>query len=144
MAGVYDIDSGNELTTGLQGCNVCNEALQVAQGLADSMGRDVHLVDDDGEWAVHPAINGEREDADPIGSTSETILQETVQYWWDAQDPQNSGWYARVLDERGRETDDSMKVWFPVEVDEFGEDQADELDQALREAFPQAKIEAGL
>ncbi len=64
MAAVYDIDTGNELTTGLQGCKVCNEALQVAEGLADSMGRDVHLVDDDGEWIVHPEIDGVRELAD--------------------------------------------------------------------------------
>lgn len=78
MAAVYDIDSGNELTTGLQGCNKCNEALQVAEGLADSMGRDVHLVDDDGEWAVHPELNGEREAADQIKNKTEiraTIIE---------------------------------------------------------------------
>ncbi len=35
-----------------------------------------------------------------------------------------------------------MKFWFPVEVDQFGEGQAEELAAALREAFPEAKIEA--
>lgn len=73
--------------------------------------------------------------------TSE-IQQETVQYWWDDQDPQNAGWYVRVQDERGQTMDDSMKVWFPIEVDEFGQGQAEDLAQALREAFPEAKIEA--
>lgn len=70
------------------------------------------------------------------------IQPETVQYWWDSQDPQNTGWYVRVQDERGQTMDDSMKVWFPVEVEEFSEDQAEELAAALREAFPEAKIEA--
>lgn len=141
MAAVYDIDTGNELTTGLQGCNVCDKAIQVAQGLADSMGRDVHLVDDDGEWAVHPEINGHREAADCL-KQSKTILQETVQYWWDEQDPQDAGWYARVMDERGQTTDDSMKIWFPVDVNGYSEDQGEALGHALRSAFPNAKIEA--
>jgi len=66
MAAVYDIDSGSELTAGLQVCNICSRALQVAQRLADVMGRDVHLVDDDGEWIVHREINGSREPADPM------------------------------------------------------------------------------
>lgn len=70
------------------------------------------------------------------------IQPETVHYWWDSQDPQNAGWYVRVQDETGRTMDDSMKVWFPVDVEEFGEDQAEELAAALREAFPEAKIEA--
>ncbi len=66
MAAIYDIDTGSELTTGLQGCNICNEALQVAEGLADLMGRDVHLVDDDGEWLVHPSGPRFRDPADFI------------------------------------------------------------------------------
>ena len=66
MAAIYDIDSGNELTTGLGGCNSSDEAIQVAKRMADRMGRDVHLVDDDGEWIVHPEIDGVRELADPI------------------------------------------------------------------------------
>jgi len=54
MAAIYDMD-GTELTAGLQGCNVCDEAIQAAQRTADRLGRDVELVDDDGSWIVHPA-----------------------------------------------------------------------------------------
>jgi hypothetical protein len=65
-----------------------------------------------------------------------------VQYWWDFQDSANPGWYVRVLDEHLNVWDDSMKFWFPVEVDEFGEDQGEELAKALRAAFPKAKVDA--
>ena len=65
-----------------------------------------------------------------------------VEYWWDDQDSSNAGWYARTRDENGDERDDSMKVWFPVEVDEYDEDQGDELAEALQEAFPDAEIVA--
>lgn len=64
MAAIYTLD-GNELATGLQGCKVCDEAIQSAERHADLLGTDVHLVDDDGEWLVHPARDGKREPADP-------------------------------------------------------------------------------
>lgn len=64
MAAIYTLD-GNELTTGLQGCNVSDEAIQAAERFADHLGSDVHLVDDDGEWIVHPMIDGKREQAEP-------------------------------------------------------------------------------
>ena len=67
MAAIYTMD-GNELTAGLQGCNTCDEAIQAAHLLADSLGTDVHLVDDDGEWIVHPAVNGKRALADAYES----------------------------------------------------------------------------
>ncbi len=67
---------------------------------------------------------------------------ETVQFWWDSQDPSNAGWYARVLDESGREIDDSMKRWFPVDVEQFSEYQSAELAESLGEAFPESIIEA--
>jgi len=63
MAAIYTLD-GNELTAGLQGCNVSDEAIQAAERHADNLGTDVHLVDDDGEWIVHPAVDGKREPAD--------------------------------------------------------------------------------
>ena len=65
MAAVYTLD-GNELTVGLQGCDVCDEAIQTAQRIADRLASDVHLVDDDGEWIVHPKVSGARLPADPI------------------------------------------------------------------------------
>lgn len=63
MAAIYTLE-GNELCAGLQGCNVSNEAIQAAERHADNLGTDVHLVDDDGEWIVHPRVNGTREPAD--------------------------------------------------------------------------------
>lgn len=64
-----------------------------------------------------------------------------IQYWWDDQDPQNAGWYAREMQD-GEFRDDSMKVWFPVEVDEYDQDQSEDLAAALAEAFPDAEIVA--
>lgn len=68
MASIYTMD-GEELSAGLQGCNVCSHALTAAEETADERGEDVLLVDDDGEWIVHPAINGKREPADPYVDT---------------------------------------------------------------------------
>jgi hypothetical protein len=66
MAAIYTIN-GNELCAGLQGCNTCDEALQAAERYADDLEADVHLIDDDGEWIVHPAVDGNREPADAYG-----------------------------------------------------------------------------
>lgn len=60
---------------------------------------------------------------------------------WDEQDPTNAGWYAMTYDADGRELQDSMKIWFPVPVDDFGSGDASELRAALAEAFPGAEIE---
>lgn len=65
-----------------------------------------------------------------------------VQYWWDTQDSSNEGWYVRVLDHMDRITDDSVKIWFPVDLSEFGEDDGDALSIALHDAFDGARIEA--
>lgn len=63
MASIYTSE-GNELCTGLQGCNTCDEAIQAAERHADSLGTDVELHDDDGVWIVHPESGGKREPAD--------------------------------------------------------------------------------
>lgn len=63
MASIYTTE-GNELCAGLQGCNTSDEAINAAERHADNLGTDVHLIDDDGEWIVHPKINGVREPAD--------------------------------------------------------------------------------
>lgn len=65
MAAIYEINDGMPLSEGLQGCNTCDQAIQAAQRAADARGEDVHLVDDDGDWIVHPMIDGSREPADP-------------------------------------------------------------------------------
>lgn len=52
MAAIYDYETGNELMAGLQGCKVCDEALQAAQRMAEQKGEPVLLHDDDGEWII--------------------------------------------------------------------------------------------
>jgi hypothetical protein len=62
-----------------------------------------------------------------------------VTYRWDDQPGVEAGWYCQSF--AGNEfRDDSQKVWFPVSVDDFGRDEADELVAALSEAFPAAEI----
>lgn len=58
---------------------------------------------------------------------------------WDDQPGVNPGWYCESHDADGR-VDDSQKVWFPVSVDDYGHDEADDLRAALAEAFPAAEI----
>lgn len=65
-----------------------------------------------------------------------------IEYYWDTSDPCNEGWYAMGRDETGEIVDDSMKVWFGVDVDDYDKDQGDELGQALREAYPDAEVVA--
>lgn len=38
MAALYDVTNGNLITDGLQGCNVCDEAIQAAERIADRRG----------------------------------------------------------------------------------------------------------
>lgn len=67
MAEIYDYETGETITLGLQGCHVCDEAIRAAERIADDEGRPVELVDDDGRWLVHPAVDGHREPADSLG-----------------------------------------------------------------------------
>jgi hypothetical protein len=55
MASLYDLNSGHTITEGLQGCNVCDEALNIAKRTAAETRRSVLLEDDDGEWIVGPS-----------------------------------------------------------------------------------------
>ena len=69
-----------------------------------------------------------------------TATIDRVTYRWDDQAGDESGWYAQTW--AGSEfIDDSQKIWFPVAVDQFDRDSADDLEAALREAFPAAEIE---
>lgn len=52
-ATIYSKD-GYELATGLQGIDVCDEALRYAREFASERNEDVILDDDDGSWLVHP------------------------------------------------------------------------------------------
>lgn len=66
----------------------------------------------------------------------------TVTYRWDDQPGVTPGWYCESRDENGRTVDDSQKIWWPIDVDQFGEDERAELAQALRDAFPDAVVRA--
>lgn len=58
---------------------------------------------------------------------------------WDDNDPTNAGWYIEVIDDAtGDVVDDSMKVWFGVDVDSFGRHDADALRRALECEYPGA------
>lgn len=54
MASIYTLD-GETITVGLQGCDMCDEAIIVAERIADRRKETVMLDDDDGEWCVYPA-----------------------------------------------------------------------------------------
>lgn len=54
MSAIYDLETGNTITEGLQGSDVCNTAIQAAQSIAKDRGEPVQLSDDDGDWIVHP------------------------------------------------------------------------------------------
>lgn len=60
MATIYHYETGNEITAGLQGCTVCDEAIQAARRIAEDRDEPVELHDDDGEWLVHPDGECER------------------------------------------------------------------------------------
>lgn len=64
-----------------------------------------------------------------------------VRAYWDAQDSTNAGWYAAAFLADRSEAMDSMKIWWPVDLDEFGEDDDEGVCSALTEAFPGAEIE---
>lgn len=53
MAEIYSMD-GYEITVGLQGDAVSDEAVTVAKEIARDRGETVRLEDDDGLWDVHP------------------------------------------------------------------------------------------
>lgn len=92
MAAIYDM-LGNTMTEGLQGSTKCDEAIIAAQRLADQHGVDMHLVDDDGEWIVHPIVDGKREAADPyVPTDGGNAVAIEVQHGY-------LGWRARLCDE---------------------------------------------
>lgn len=58
---------------------------------------------------------------------------------WDDQPGVEPGWYCQAYDADGVR-DDSVKTWFPIDVDDFSRGQKTELLAALRDAFPAADI----
>lgn len=62
-----------------------------------------------------------------------------VRYRWDAPVGVEPGWYAESWS-AGEMVDDSQKIWFGVDVDQFAHDQWSDLEDALQAAFPNAEI----
>ena len=54
MAEIYDLETGNEISSGLQGSAVCDEAMRAAKGIAADRNEPVELVDGDEDWCVYP------------------------------------------------------------------------------------------
>jgi len=62
-----------------------------------------------------------------------------VTYRWDDQWGVPSGWYCETFAD-DRLVDDSMKIWFPVAVDDFGIDEKIGLGESLAAAFGNAEV----
>ena len=62
MAEIYT-QNGDEITVGLQGSDVCDEAIQAAKDIAIDRGESVRLEDDGEYWDVFP--DGTVEEAEP-------------------------------------------------------------------------------
>jgi hypothetical protein len=62
MADIYT-QTGEEITVGLQGSDVCDEAIRAAKSIAADRGESVRLEDADGNWDVYP--DGTVEEAEP-------------------------------------------------------------------------------
>jgi hypothetical protein len=52
----------------------------------------------------------------------------------------NEGWYIKIFSPEGEVIDDSRKVGFPIDVESFGEDDLEDIYDALREEYPDAVI----
>ena len=64
----------------------------------------------------------------------------TLTVYWDSHDRAHPGWYVEVRDGYGDIIVDSLKIWFALEVDWYGENQEVELIADLREAYFGATI----
>jgi hypothetical protein len=76
MAAIYNYENGNAIREGLQGCNACDEAIQMAESIADEREESVELLDDDGRWEVFPAAGGKRRKARYIGEVVDDGAEE--------------------------------------------------------------------
>lgn len=63
-----------------------------------------------------------------------------INVWWCTNDPNNTGWYGEVRNEQGDVIDDTMKVWFLVDVDQYGRQEGYALQEALEQAYPGYQI----
>lgn len=61
-------------------------------------------------------------------------------YWFQQENETPAGWYAQELNLNGEVVTDSLKVSFPVDVDEFKITEGQALAQALGDAYPEHEI----
>ncbi|HWQ27304.1 MAG TPA: hypothetical protein VN367_11080 [Chlorobaculum sp.] len=50
------------------------------------------------------------------------------------------GWHIKIIGPEGNVIEDSRKVGFPIDVESFGEDDPEDIYEALREEYPDAII----
>ncbi|NTU94386.1 MAG: hypothetical protein HGB29_07080 [Chlorobiaceae bacterium] len=62
-----------------------------------------------------------------------------VNAWFD-KDEDRECWHIRIVSPDGDTIDDSRKVGFPIDVESFGEDDLEDIYDALREEYPDALI----
>jgi len=58
-----------------------------------------------------------------------------VKHYWDTQDQNSVGWYVEVQTDKGEYIIDSAKIWFPVNVDDYNQDQEKEMLVAVHSAM---------
>jgi hypothetical protein len=58
---------------------------------------------------------------------------------YDKYDDQE-GWHIKIVSPEGVIIDDSRKAGFPIDVESFGEDDPEDIYDALREEYPDAII----
>ncbi len=74
MARIYDLN-GYLLSSGLPGCVICNDAIRMAESIADNHADDVILKDEDVTWLIHHRNrDGSREAADLIDAPNAPLM----------------------------------------------------------------------
>lgn len=70
-------------------------------------------------------------------------METQLEYYWDDQDASNAGWFARLSeyqDGRWIEINDTVGLGGLPDLDGFGRDQRDQVEEALRRAVPDGCI----
>ena len=62
-----------------------------------------------------------------------------INAWFD-KDEDKEGWHIKIMSPEGDIIEDSRKAGFPIDVESFGEDDPEDIYDALREEYPDAII----
>ena len=65
-------------------------------------------------------------------------MERKIDCYWDTSGDKD-GWFCEVT-ENGEYKDDSMKIWFPINVDIYAQEDGEMLRRALEINFPRHKI----